>query len=383
MLLFSSLLLGCPGGDDTAVDPAVERCDESMSGTICTWAGQAQAGYNEEGLDRRDSWLYFPIDVELSEFGPPTILDWNNHRIRIVEDDETLTTVMGTDFVGDGPPDLSDRTAPGALGTLVNLNHPTDVIYLPDGTMLHTSWHTHKIRRQNMETGLVYVSAGAGSGFSGDGGDASLAIFNQPKGAVYDEETQTAYIVDMRNERIRAIDGDNIINTVAGTGNKGFAGDGGDALSADFNFPKSANPRPGGAIAMEGRVLYIADTENNRVRTMDLETGIVQTVAGIGTAGFSGDGGAAIAAELNYPMDIEVEGGVLYIADTDNNRIRAVDLETGVITTVVGSGEVGAEGDEGPATDAQLYGPMGVEVDDEGAIYVADSYNHRIRRVAP
>ncbi|GDX83399.1 hypothetical protein LBMAG42_52100 [Deltaproteobacteria bacterium] len=383
MLLYVLLLPGCPAGDDTADTAAVERCDESVPGTICTWAGQAQAGYNEEGLDRRDSWLYFPIDVELSEFGPPTILDWNNHRIRIVEEDDTLTTVMGTDFVGDGPPDLSDRTAPGALGTTVNLNHPTDVIYLPDGTMLHTSWHTHKIRRENMETGLVYVSAGAGSGFTGDGGDASLATFNQPKGAVYDEASGSTYIVDMRNERIRAIDGDNVINTVAGTGNKGFAGDGGDALLADFNFPKSTNPRPGGAIAMAGGMLYIADTENNRIRTVDLTTGIVQTVVGVGTAGFSGDGGQAAAAELNYPMDIEVEGGVLYIADTDNNRIRAVDLATGIITTVVGNGEVGDEGDEGLATDAQLYGPMGVEVDDFGAIYVADSYNHRIRRVAP
>ena len=187
----------------------------------------------------------------------------------------------------------------------------------------------------------------------------------------------------MRNERIRAIDTDNIISTFAGTGNKGYAGDGGDALLADFNFPKSSNPKPGGAIAIDGRILYIADTENHRIRTIDLDTLLVQTVVGTGVAGYSGDGGAATAAQINYPMDIEVEGGVLYIADTDNSRVRAVDLATGVIRTAAGNGEVGAAGDGGPATEAELFGPMGVELDETGALYIADSYNHVIRRVAP
>ncbi len=381
MLLFPLLLLACPGEEDTST--VEEVCDESLSGSICTWAGTPQGGFNGDGLDRRESWLYFPIDVEFSPYGPPTLLDWNNHRIRILEEDQTLTTVMGTIFVGDGPPDLSDRTAPGAPGTTVNLNHPTDVIYLPDGTMLHTSWHTHKMREMDLATGLVVVTAGSGSGFSGDGFDASLATFNQPKGAVYDESDGTTYIVDMRNERIRAIDTDNIISTFAGTGNKGYAGDGGDALLADFNFPKSSNPKPGGAIAIDGRILYIADTENHRIRTIDLDTLLVQTVVGTGVAGYSGDGGAATAAQINYPMDIEVEGGVLYIADTDNSRVRAVDLATGVIRTAAGNGEVGAAGDGGPATEAELFGPMGVELDETGALYIADSYNHVIRRVAP
>lgn len=380
-MLFMAHLLGCPGDDDTAVEEEV--CDESASGSICTWAGTPQGGFNGDGLDRRESWLYFPIDVEFSPYGPPTVLDWNNHRIRIVEEDDTFRTVMGTIFVGDGPPDLSDRAAPGAPGTTVNLNHPTDVIYLPDGTMLHTSWHTHKMRVQDMSTSLVVVSAGAASGFSGDGFDASLATLNQPKGAVFDESDGTTYIVDMRNERIRVIDADNIISTFAGTGTKGYAGDGGDALLADFNFPNSANPKPGGAIAIEGRILYIADTENHRIRTIDLDTHLVATVVGTGEAGFSGDGGEASAAQINYPMDIEVEGGVLYIADTDNSRIRAVDLATGLIRTVAGNGEVGAAGNGGPAIDAELFGPMGVEVDESGAVYIADSYNHVIRRVAP
>jgi len=366
--------------DDTAV---VERCDESISGNICTWAGTPQAGFNGDGIDRRDSWLYFPVDVEVDEFGPPTILDWNNHRIRTLNADDTLTTVMGTSFVGDGPPDLSDRTAPGAPGTSINLNHPTDVIYLPDGTMWHTSWHTHKARVMDMNTGLAYVATGAGVGFAGDGGDASLALLNQPKGAVYDENTGNLYIVDMRNERIRCIDPDNVITTVAGTGDQGFGGDGGPALSAVFAFPKSANPRPGGAITVDGGLLYVADTENHRIRTIDLATGTVETVVGTGTAGFSGDGGPAIDAQLNYPMDIEVQDGVLYIADADNNRVRTVDLATGTIQTVAGNGTAEFSGDGGPATEASLYGPTGVGVGPDGALYIADMFNHVIRRVAP
>lgn len=379
------VLTGCPVGPDSDTpDPAPERCDESESGNICTWAGTEVAGFNGEGLDRRDSWLYFPVDVEFSEFGPPTVLDWNNHRIRTLGDDDTLRTVMGSDFVGDGPPDLSDRTAPGAPGTSINLNHPTDVIYLPDGTMWHTSWHTHKARCMDLTTGLAYVCAGGGAGFGGDGGDASLALFNQPKGAVYDEASGTVFVVDMRNERIRSIDlATNVVQTLAGTGDKGFGGDGGPAIEAVFNFPKSANPRPGGAIAIDGGTLYVADTENHRIRTIDLESGEVQTVAGTGEAGFAGDGGPATAAMLQYPLDIEVEGGVLYIADTDNNRIRAVDLTTGLIQTIVGNGTADFSGDGGPAIEASLYGPAGVEVDAEGAVYIADMFNHRIRRVAP
>lgn len=379
MNLFLLVLAGCP----EEVEPEPESCDESEVGTICTFAGTSQAGYNGEGLDRRESWLYWPLDIEFSPFGLPLVHDWNNHRLRVLDDDSTFRTVMGTSFVGDGPSDLSDREAPGALGTTVNLNHPTDGVYLPNGTYIDASWHTHKIRAYDPDTGLVYVHCGDTPGYSGDGEQsADGALFNQPKSVVYDEESDTLFILDMRNERVRALSGDYTIRTVAGNGTKGFSGDGGSALEASFAFPNDTNPRPGGALALHEGVLYVADPENHVVRAVNLDSGVIDTVAGTGTAGFSGDGGPAAEAMLDYPMDIEVEEGMLWIADTDNQRVRAVDLATGTITTVVGNGEIGSEGDGGPATEAQLYTPMGIELDLDGNLYVADSANHRIRRVS-
>lgn len=377
-------LLGCPPGEfpTDSGDLAGEACDESVIGNVCSYVGTPQAGMNGDGLDRRESWLYFPIDIEFSEFGPPILHDWNNHRLRIIEDDDTLRTIMGTSFVGDGPADLSDRAAPGALGTTINLNHPTDGVYLPDGSYIDASWHTHKLRKYDPSTGLVYVLSGDAPGYAGDDGLAPAA-YNQPKGIVYDESREAAYILDMRNARIRRLElVDGTVSTIAGNGAKGFAGDDGPALDAMFAFPSGANPRPGGGLALDGDLLYVADTENNRIRCVDLASGKVSTVVGTGEAGFSGDGGPAVAAQLSFPMDLEVEGGTLWIADTDNQRVRAVDLATGLIRTVAGNGEIGDWGDDGPALDAALFTPMGVEIDLEGNLYIADSFNHRIRRVA-
>ena len=162
-----------------------------------------------------------------------------------------------------------------------------------------------------------------------------------------------------------------IITTVAGGG----AGDGGFASQASFEFPA-------GVFVDGAGHLYIADSGNHRIRRIDAVTGIVTIVAGMGQAGFSGDGGPATQAGLSFPRGVSVDGsGHLYIADHDNNRIRRVDAVTGVITTVAGTGQEGVSGDGGPATQARLAGPQGVSVDGAGTLYIADSYNHRIRRV--
>jgi len=178
---------------------------------------------------------------------------------------------------------------------------------------------------------------------------------------------------------------------VVGTGKRGGTGDGGDPLLATLSFQQGLdqatgggdNPEPGGGLALDaaGR-LYIADTENHRIRRVDFTAGIIETVAGVGTPGFSGDGGLATAAALSYPRDIEIgPGNRLFIADTDNQRVRAVDLTTGVITTVAGTGDAGFSGDGGPAAVAVLWRPFGIAFDPSGDLYVSDTYNNRIRRV--
>jgi len=361
-----------------------EACPEE-SGVVCTYAGSDQIGYDGGGLDRRESMLYFPMEIEVSPYGKPAISDWNNHKIRIVEDDDTLTTIMGTPFVGDGDPDRADMTEAGADGLDVALNHPTENAYYPDGTLLSASWHTHKFRTWDPETGKVHVVIGSTPGYGGDGGPGKDALVNQPRAVIVDS-TSTAWFVDMRNERIRKLGTDGIVSLVAGNGTQEFCGDGGPALAACFRFPKSANPEPGGALALDetSNLLYVADTENHRIRVIDLTTGLITTFAGTGTPGYAGDGGPAAAAQFNFPRDISLDDdGHLLVADTDNHVIRSIDLDDGTIDTVVGNGNDGFSGDGGPATSAELFRPFSVDAGLDGEIFFADTFNHRIRVVYP
>lgn len=371
------LLLACAPEPE---DSAASDCDPSEGG-ICIWAGTGDGGFYGDGLDRREAWFYWPVDIELSPWGPPVIHDWNNHKLRIVDDEDHVQTVMGTAFVGDGPDDASDNVEPGAPGTTVNLNHPTDAVYRSDGLLLCASWHTHKMRSWDPDTGLVYVWAGAGAGFSGDGGPAKEALLNQPKALVWDEAEDAIYIADMRNERIRKVDAAGDIATVAGDGSQGYAGDGGPASAATINLPTGTNPTPGGALALDGAGgLYLADTLNHVIRRIDLESGLIDTVVGTGVAGFSGDGGPARDAQLDGPVDLEIEDGVMVIADSGNHRIREVDLASMQIRTVAGDGSPDDAGEGGPATDASLNSPWGVELDGD-LLYVADTFNHKIKVV--
>lgn len=361
--------------------PRTPPCRDTP-GVICTWAGNGEPAFDGDRNHRLSSSFYWPMDMEFSPSGQAFVLDWNNHRIRRVNADDTLETVVGTDFVGDGPEDFSDMMEPGAPGTSVNLNHPTDLLFLPDGRMLISTWHNHKIRRWDPATGRVVVTCGAGPGYAGDGGPAAMALLNQPNKIVLDAQGNL-YIADQRNQRIRKIDTSGVISTVVGTGVKGYGGDNGPPLNAQLSFPTGGNPEPGGGLAIDTRGrLFIADTENHRIRMVDFAANVITTIAGTGTPGYSGDNGPATMAQLNFPRDIEFgPDGRLYIADTDNHRIRAMDLNTGTITTVAGTGTPGFSGDNGPATMAQLYRPFGIAFDSNGYLYIVDTYNHRIRRV--
>ena len=221
--------------------------------------------------------------------------------------------------------------------------------------------------------GVIDTFAGTGrQGFAGDGGPASSAEFRFPRGVVADS-AGNVYVADPRDHRVRRIDAEGTITTLAGTGRAGFSGDGGPADEARLDRPE--------AVATDGAGnVYVADSANHRVRRIDAE-GTITTLAGTGVRGDGGDGGSATAAQLAYPAGVAVDGaGNVYVADTWNHRVRRIDTE-GTITTLAGLGSPGYGGDAAPASQAWLAYPVGVATDRAGNVYVADSWNHRIREV--
>jgi DNA-binding beta-propeller fold protein YncE len=234
----------------------------------------------------------------------------------------------------------------------------------------------------------VTIECGAGAGYRGDGGEAKQALFRQPKALTLGPNGER-YIVDQQNWRIRVIDTAGIINTIAGTGVQGDGsnqGDGGPALMANLNLEAGDNPEPSGGLALDGSVLYFADTLANRIRVIDLasEPPTIETYAGTGETGLNGDGGPALAATLYHPRDLEIgPDGDLYFADTDNSVIRAISKADGTIRTVAGTGVLGLNEEEGLlATETVLRRPFGIEFDPEGDLYIADTINSRIVKVA-
>lgn len=383
-----------PNSDEVEIIPCT-----GVTGSICTFVGTGQKGRNGDGKDPLHTALYWPFDMTFFSDGRTFFLDWNNHIVRQLLPDNTVTTIMGTDFVGDGPADLSDLTAAGANPFTVDLNHPTDIVELPDGDILIVAWHNHKLRVIDSEDGQVRVLMGAGAGFAGDGGIAKDARANQPNHAVL-TPSGDLFFLDQRSQRIRVIynfatDRENgIVQTVVGTGEKGFNGDGLAGLATQLSFQAGGNPEPSGSLTYDPltNVLYFSDAQNNRIRKVvfdcadesscDYLTSTVTTLAGNGTAGFEGNDGPAVDALINNPEDMELgPDGKLYFADTNNNAIRRIDLTTGMMELVVGTGVEGYSGDGGPALSARLNRPFGIAFDDAGDLYVSDTFNSRIRKV--
>ncbi|HET7048687.1 MAG TPA: hypothetical protein VFI54_10510 [Solirubrobacteraceae bacterium] len=368
----------------------------SRSGTACVWAGTGERGFNIENpnANRMQSKLYFPEDITFGPDGRAYIVDWNNHRIRRVEADDSLRVVMGTDYEGDGPPEMEDRlpvcNPPGALGTTVALNHMTDAKFGPDGKLYVAAWHNNKIRVLDLATNMVTSLAGDGYGYAGDGDVAcAKALFNQPKSLAIAPDG-TIYTIDQRNVRIRSFKPGPgaTIQTIAGVGVVGNIGDGGQAHDAQFGFEIGTTPRPSGSLVLDGRTLYVADSLNNRIRRIDLDTGIVDCIAGQSAQpGYAGDGGPALDAQFNFPMDLELgPDHRLYVADRYNHAVRAIDLTTGIVETVAGNGtmcDVSVQACfDAPAREFQFNEPYGIGFDATGNLYVADTNNNRIVKVA-
>jgi uncharacterized protein (TIGR03437 family) len=337
------------------------RIRKVSGGTITTVAGNGSFGFYGDGGPATSASLYLAYAVAVDSTGNLYIADGViSGRIRKVSGG-TITTIGGNGayrFSGDGGP------ATGA-----SLNGPGGVAVDSTGNLYIADSANNRIRK--VSGGKVTTVAGNGAyGFSGDGGPATSASVAEPLGVAVDS-AGNLYIADFLNSRIRKLSGGTIA-TVAGNGNQGFSGDGGPATGASLNGPS------GVAVDSAGN-LYIADYYNNRVRKVS--GGTITTVAGNGNQGFSGDGGPAASASLNFPGGVTVDSaGNLYIADVNNNRIRKVS--GGTITTVAGNGTLGFSGDGGAAISAALFGPWGVAVDAAGNLYIADSTNLRVRAVS-
>jgi uncharacterized protein YjdB len=335
----------------------------SCDAVITTYAGTGVSGYNGDGIAATSAQLYHD-GIAADAAGNLYVADYNNQRIRKITPDGTITTICGN---GTGT-----STGDGGPATAATVNQPLDVLLDASGNIYISEYFGNRIRKINT-SGIISTVAGTGSAtFGGDGGPATAAQLNRPSGMGMDA-AGNLYFADFDNNRVRKINTSGVISTIAGTGTSGYSGDGGAGTSANLALPfRVAVDGPGN--------VYIADFLNSRVRKVNT-SGVITTVAGTGTNGFSGDGGPATAANITYAFGVSLDASNnLYISDYNNNRIRKVD-GSGIITTVAGTGTGGFSGDGGPATAAKLSNPVDVTFDGSGNMYIADRSNSRIRKI--
>jgi sugar lactone lactonase YvrE len=274
-----------------------------------------------------------------------------------------ITTIAGT-----GEPGYSGDNGPAieaCLNEPKGLALSSDVLYVADA-------ENHVIRKVELASGLITTVAGRPETGNGAGGPARAHTPTE------DEDPFADPPAGKTEKFVQLSDLSGTVRYVVGSGKTGrFGGDGGPAAQATLNFP--------GAVAVDRQGnLYIADTMNHRVRRVEAATGVISTIAGTGQRRCSGDGGPATAAALNEPAALAVNArGHLFIADQSNNRVRKVDLSTGIITTVAGTGETGYTGDGMPAVEAGLSGPSGLALGPDGDLYIADTFSGRIRWIDP
>ncbi len=340
--------------------------------TISTTVGTGRAGDSGDGGPAAQAVLNQPFDLVFDAAGNLYLADTGNHRIRRVDArSATITTVAGSGtkgFSGDGGP-----------ATQARLNEPYGLAIDDQGNLYFADRLNFRVRRVDGRTGVITTIAGDGSKtYSGDGGPGPAAGLVEPNGVALDRAGRKLYIADVAGHRVRVLDlADGTIATFAGTGQGKHAGDGGPASAAAIAGARAVDVAPDGTV-------LILERSGNTLRGVDPRTDTISTRAGTGSKGYSGDGGPASAATFNGPKELAVDSaGNVYIVDTENHAIRRIDAQTGTISTVAGSGRQGGSGDGGPATSAELDRPHGVAVGPDGAVYIGDTANHRVRRVGP
>ena len=323
-----------------------------------------QDGHNGDGGPATQAPLR-PADVVVAPDGSLYIAAPSEHRIRKVARDGIIMTVAGSGRNGSG--------GDGGPATEAQISAMGQIALGADGSLYIAAPSEHRIRRVDPD-GIITTIAGTGTlGHDGDGGPATQARLTHPRAVAV---TADGVVYCNSAHRIRRVDPDGIITTIAGHGGAGrFSGDGGPARDASLSFPRQL------AMGADGS-LYVVDSGNHRVRRI-APSGIITTVAGDGTSVHSGDGGPATEAGFAQMISVSVApDGSLYIAEYDGDRIRRVGPD-GVVTTVAGVGHNGFSGDTGPATNAHLSFPLGSAVGPDGSLYIADTYNSRVRRIRP
>ena len=349
----------------------IRRID--TSGIINTVVGNGVAGYYGDGLSSAGfggdggtatfAYLNSPYQTAVDAGGNIYIADRGNNRVRKIAVNGVISTIAGNGTAG--------STGDGGAALNAELNDPIGVAVDGVGNVYIAEYHGNRIRKVD-GNGIITTFAGNGTaGYTGDGGQATSAEIHAPIGLAVDAYNYL-YIVDNGNGCIRKVTG-TVISTVAGTGTYGYNGDNISAKSAQLNDPY------GVALDAAGNI-YIGDTNNNRIRKV-ATNGIITTVAGTGTGGYTGDGGAATSANIHAPLLLTVDAaGAVYFSDSANDVIRRLNLN-GTISTVAGNGIKGYAGDGGAAASAEFDIPVAVSLDKLGNLYVTDYYTNRIRKV--
>lgn len=332
---------------------------------IMTLAGRGSAGFSGDGSNSSSCEFSGPVGVAVDTAGNVFVNDFYNRRIRKIAVNGIITTIAGNGGTG--------NTGNGSLGTSAEVN-PYGVAVDRKGNVFMTDANFSQVRKVNYLGIMSNVAGGPTFGYSGDGGAATNARLTTPHGLCVDK-AGNIFVAEAGNHVIRKIDTFGRISTVAGVGTTpGYFGDGGQANFALLDSPYAV------AVDHIGNI-FISDFKNNVIRKVDTFKTISTVVGTYNVRGYSGDGGLSTAALLNSPKGIAVDtAGNLFIADADNNVVRMVSAATGIISTIAGNGTAGFSGDLGWATSANLLNPYAVAIDHHGSVYIADANNQRVRK---
>lgn len=353
-----------------------------IAGSIYTVAGNGNPGYTGDAASATNATLDGPFGVAADSTGNLFVADTNNSVVREVLCASGITNCSppagkSSGFIytvaGNG---TAGYTGDGGPTAAAELNHPSSVFVDTSANLFIADSWNNVIRE--VTNGVISTVAGDGiAGFSGDGGPAVASELTDPSG-ISVNAAGDLLVGDSLNNRVREVSG-STISTIAGNGFVGYSGDGGPATNAQFSFPFGLTV--GVATDSAGDV-FVADSGASTVREVAASTGNIQTIAGNGTFGFSGDGGPAVNAVLNAPGGVALDtSSNIFIADSGNNVIREISVSTGTIQTVVGTSTAGYTGDGGPASVATLDQPSGIALDSAGDLFIADTANNVVREV--